>query len=629
MIQFFHQSKPLDVSTVSVSPTVFIKKYPIPVFVLVSLIIGSILRGFPNLSDMVYWIWITTLVIGGAPVVIETAKGILKKKFASDVVAMIAIITAIVLNDAFPGLVIVLMQTGGRALEDFAFQRASSSLNELLARSPQLAHRIINNSIENVNVKQIRIGDLLLVRPGDLVPVDGIITSNVAHLDESTLTGEPLPKSKISGDKVFSGTLNSGNAFEMRAEKISGESQYAKIVDLVRKAQEEKAPIQRLADKYAIWFTPITLAVSVMGWAITNNLDTILSVLVVATPCSLIFATPVAIISGINKSAKKGIIVKNGSAIELVGKVSAVVFDKTGTITHGTPEVEQILTLDGQTSEDDLLYKAASIEQFSSHPAAHALVLKGKAKFNNLAIPEYSREFPGIGVEGIIHGEHIMVGSRRIFGETGISGDMESLSSKIRSDGKMIAFVGINEKISGAIVFGDKIRQGVNRMIKDLSSLGVRQTVMLTGDNQENAQVIARQAGLSDFKSNLLPEEKVTSVKKIRDEYQNVVMVGDGINDAPALASSTVGIAMGSKGTAISAEAADIVITVDDVTKVVDTIRISQNTLRIAKQSILVGLGSSVVLMGIASLGFIPPATGAILQEVLDVTVILNALRAR
>ncbi len=629
MTQFFHQSKPLDTDIVSVSPMIFIKKYPIPIFVLASLIIGGILRGFPNLSYMTYWLWIATLVIGGAPVVIETAKGILKKKFAIDIVAMIAIITAIVLNDAFPGLVIVLMQTGGRALEDFAFRRASSSLNELLARSPQIAHRITNNSIEDVNVKQIRVGDLLLVRPGDLVPVDGIITSNIAHLDESTLTGEPLPKSKISGDNVFSGTLNSGEAFEMRAEKISGESQYAKIVELVRKAQEEKAPIQRLADKYAIWFTPITLAVSAIGWVITNNLDTILSVLVVATPCSLIFATPVAIISGINKSAKSGIIVKSGSAIEQVGKVSTVVFDKTGTITHGTPDVEQILTLDDQTSEDDILYKAASIEQFSSHPAAHALVLKGKSKFEKLAIPEYSREFPGIGVEGIIHGEHTMVGSRRIFGDTGINGDMEKLASKIRSDGKMIAFVGINEKVSGAIVFGDKIRQGVNSMIKDLSSLGVRQTVMLTGDNQENAQVIARQAGLSYFKANLLPEEKVTLVKKMRDDYHNVVMVGDGINDAPALASSTVGIAMGSKGTAISAEAADIVITVDDVTKVVDTIRISQNTLRVARQSILVGLGSSVVLMVIASLGFIPPATGAILQEVLDVTVILNALRAR
>lgn len=610
------------------APT-FIKKYPIPVFVLVSLIVGIILHGFPNLSDAAHWLWIATLVIGGIPVVAETTKGILKKQFASDIVAMIAIITAIVLNDAFPGVVIVLMQTGGRALEDFAFRRASSSLNELLARSPQLAHRIINNSIEDVNVKQIRIGDLLLVKPGDLVPVDGVITSNIAYLDESTLTGEPLPKSKISGDKVFSGTLNSGDAFEMRAEKISGESQYAKIVELVRKAQEEKAPIQRLANKYAVWFTPITLAVSAIGWVMTNNLDTILAVLVVATPCSLIFATPVAIISGINKSAKNGIIVKNGSAIEQVGKVSAMVFDKTGTITHGTPEVEQILTLDGQTTEDDLLYKAASVEQFSSHPAAYALVLKGKSKFDNLAIPEYSREFPGIGVEGIIHGEHIMVGSRRIFADANINGDMEKLASKIRSDGKMLAFVGINEKISGAIVFGDKIRQGVGTMVKNLHSLGVKQTVMLTGDNKENAQVIALQAGLSDFKSNLLPEEKVTSVKKLRDEYHDVVMVGDGINDAPALASATVGIAMGSKGTAISAEAADIVITVDDVTKVVDTIKISQNTLRVAKQSILVGLGSSVVLMIIASFGFIPPATGAILQEVLDVTVILNALRAR
>ncbi len=607
---------------------VFIKKYPIPIFVICSLAAGTILHGL-NLLDQAHWLWMATLVIGGIPVVWETLRGIAHKKVASDIVATLAIISAIALNDAFPGVVIVLMQTGGKALEDFAFRRASSSLNELLARSPRTAHKITNGIIEDVNVDQIRIGDAILVRPGDLVPVDGTLTSNSAYIDESTLTGEPLPKSKAVNDKIFSGTLNSGDAFEMRADKPSGESQYAKIVELVRKAQQEKAPIQRIADKYAIWFTPITVFVSIAGWLITNDLNTILSVLVVATPCSLIFATPVAIISGINKSAKNGIIVKNGAAIEQVGKANAVVFDKTGTITYGTPEVEEILVLDNKSKIDDLLFKSASIEQFSSHPAAHALVLKGKSKFDSLAIPKYSKEFPGIGVEGIINGEHIMVGSRRLFEDADMNGNMEKLASSIRSNGKMVAFVGINEKVSGAIVFGDKMRSGVQNMIKDLNSLGVKKTIMLTGDNNENAHLIASQAGLSDFKSNLLPEEKVTSVKKIRDEYQNVVMVGDGINDAPALASSTVGIAMGSRGTAISAEAADIVITVDDVTKVVSAIKIGKHTIKITKQSIIVGLGSSFVLMAIASLGHIQPATGAILQEVLDVIVILNALRAR
>lgn len=612
----------------STSLIIFIKKYPIPIFVLSSLIIGSIIHWLFDTVNVAHWLWFATLLGGGIPVVLDTVRGIIRKKFALDIVATIAIISALVLNDAFPGVVIVLMQTGGRALEDFAFRRASSSLDELLARSPRTAHRIINNSIEDVDVKEVKVGDFLFVKKGDLVPVDGILTSDTAHIDESALTGEPLPKSKTTGDRILSGTVNVGDVFKMRSEKTSIESQYAKIVELVRKAQEEKAPIQRLADKYAIWFTPITLIIGAIGWAITAIPSTFLSVLVVATPCSLIFATPVAIISGINKSAKNGIIVKNGAAIEQVGKAKAVLFDKTGTITYGMPEVEEILPLNGHNAED-LLYKASSIEQFSSHPAAHALVLKGKSKFENLAIPKYFRELPGIGVEGIISGEHIMVGSRQIFGEIALDDDMKKTASKIRADGKMLAFIAINNNMAGVIVFADKIRQGASNMIKNLGSFGVKQTIMLTGDNKENAQEIARQAGFSTFESNLLPEEKVSTVRKMRNEYSNVIMVGDGINDAPALASATVGIAMGSKGTAISAEAADIVIMVDDVTKVADTIRIGQHTLKITKQSILIGLGSSTILMIIASLGYVPPAIGAMLQEVLDVIVILNALRAR
>ena len=606
----------------------FIKKYPIPIFVLSSLIVGSIIHWLFNMDDVAHWLWLATLLGGGIPVVLDTVKGIIRKKFALDIVATIAIISALVLNDAFPGVVIVLMQTGGKALEDFAFRRASSSLDELLARSPRIAHRIINDSIEDVDVKQVNVGDLLFVKKGDLVPVDGTLTSDTAYVDESALTGEPLPKSKTAGDKILSGTVNVGDVFKMKSEKTSVESQYAKIVELVRKAQQEKAPIQRLADKYAIWFTPITLIIGVIGWAITAIPSTFLSVLVVATPCSLIFATPVAIISGINKSARNGIIVKNGAAIEQVGKAEVVLFDKTGTITHGMPEVEEILVLNGHNA-DDLLYKTSSVEQFSSHPAAHALVLKGKSKFENLAMPQYFRELPGIGVEGIISGEHIIVGARQIFGDITLSDDVKKLASKIRTDGKMLAFIAINNNLAGVIVFADKIRPGANSMIKNLGSFGVKQTIMLTGDNKENAQEIARQAGFSSFESNLLPEEKVTTVRKMRNEYGNVIMVGDGINDAPALASATVGIAMGSRGTAISAEAADIVIMVDDVTKVADTIRIGQHTLKIAKQSILIGLGSSTILMIIASLGYIPPAIGAMLQEILDVIVILNALRAR
>jgi heavy metal translocating P-type ATPase len=615
-----------------------VKKYPIPIFALFSLISGAILHWGLDLTNEAHWLWFVTLLIGGAPVIWETARGITRKQFASDIVATMAIIAAIVLNDAFPGVVIVLMQTGGKALEDYAFRRASSSLNALLTRSPRVAHRRVGELIEEVDVKNVRIDDLLIVRPGDLVPVDGIIVSGTSQLDESSLTGESLPKSKGVGEKVFSGTVNVATVFEMRAEKLSGESQYAKIVELVRKAQQEKAPIHRLADKYAVWFTPIAVSISIFGWLITGDPRTILAVLVVATPCSLIFATPVAIIGGINRAARKGIIVKHGAPIELIGKAQVAVFDKTGTITYGTPEVKQILTfdrIDGHVlSPSELLYKAASVEQMSSHPTAQALMRVGKERIQELGIPLNFREIAGSGVEGDLNGEHIVVGSDSLF--PNISKEekhrmIELIEEKTGSSRSnvMLAYVGINGQPAGAIVLGDKIRSGVDKMMKDLNLLGVKRTIMLTGDSRENAHGIARLANVSSFESNLLPQQKVASVKRLKQVYGNIVMVGDGINDAPALASATVGVAMGARGSAISTEAADIVLMEDDVTKVTDAIKISQNTIKIAKQSIFVGLGVSLLLMVIASFGLIPPTIGALLQECLDVAVILNAIRAR
>jgi heavy metal translocating P-type ATPase len=611
--------------------TTFVKNYPIPVFAIIGLIVGSIFHETPNQQELGHWIWFVTLVVGGAPIIWQTIRGMFHRHFASDIVALLAIVAAILMNNAFPGLIIVLMQSGGKALEDHAFKRASSSLDALLARSPRLAHRKKDHEFEEINVGDVKVGDLLLIRPGDLVPADGKIIYEQAEIDESALTGEPLHKIKKMGEQVFSGTINVGNAFEMKASKISDESQYAKIVQLVRKAQQEKAPIQRLADRYAVWFTPITICISLLGWLLTNNVVTILAVLVVATPCSLIFATPVAIISGINKAAKSGIIIKTGAAIEQVGKALVLVFDKTGTITFGTPIVEKIISTNTINS-DDLLRKAASVEQLSSHPTASVLVKKGQEMFGKLPIPTNFHELAGAGVDGDVEGEHIVVGSQIVFEnfiDAGFAKYIQEVKRQINSKGKMLAFVGINNKPAGVIVFGDKIRPGINPMMKHLKELGVKQTIMLTGDDLDNAKSIAQQAGITDLEANLLPEQKVSAVKKLKQEFDNVVMVGDGINDAPALAASTVGVAMGAHGTAISAEAADVVLLVDDISKVSTLIAIGQKTIRVAKQSIFIGLGVSFVFMAIASLGYIPPAIGALLQEALDVGVILNALRAR
>ena len=629
----------------------FAKRYPIPAFAILGLFVGTLFHWPLNQSNLGQWIWLITLIGGGAPIVWDTFRGMLRKHFASDIVAMMAIVAAILLNDALPGVVIVIMQSGGKALEDYAFRRASSSLDALLARSPRVAHRRKGAGIEEINVSDIQVGDFLVVRPGDLVPVDGKLIHGRAQIDESSLTGEPLSKTKKIGDNVFSGTINTGDAFEMHADKISEESQYAKIVKLVRKAQQEKAPIQRLADKYAVWFTPIVLVVSVIGYVITSyNPQTILSVLVVATPCSLIFATPIAIMSGINRAAKMGIIIKSGASIEQIGKAQVVVFDKTGTITFGTPAVEEIIPFDDSSNNnsintDDILRKAASVEQLSSHPAAQALLQKAEErKLGKLPIPTNFHEVSGAGVEGDINGEHIVVGSKSLFENDEnensrhdnhvdnryMKSALDAKKGLIHYDqGKMLAFISVNDKPAGAIVFGDEIRPKVGLMMQSLRNHGVKQTVMLTGDSSDNAQKIAQQTGITHFESDLLPEQKVKSVTKLKKQYKNIIMVGDGINDAPALAAATVGIAMGAHGTAISAEAADMVLLVDDVTRVVDALEIGQRTLSIAKQSIYIGLGASFIFMVIASFGYIPPTVGALLQEVFDVAVILNALRAR
>lgn len=606
-----------------------VKQYPIPVIALCGLIIGGVLHLLYN-SQTGQLAWFITLLVGGGPVVYQTFREMLHKHFASDIVAMMAIIASIILNDAFPGVIIVLMQSGGKALEDYAYRRASSSLDALLSRAPRIAHRKTNHVLEEIPVSSIQINDIMVIRPGDLIPVDGEITSSEAQIDESSLTGEPLPRTKKNGESVFSGTVNVGGAFEIKATKKSEESQYSKIVKLVKKAQEEKAPIQRLADKYAVWFTPITLGISAIGWMLTNNFETILSVLVVATPCSLIFATPVAIISGINKAAKLGIIVKSGSAIEQVGRAEVVVFDKTGTITFGTPNVERIVSFNGITS-DEILLKAASVEQLSSHPIASMIAHKGKEKFGNLPIPTNFHEISGAGVEGDVDGIHVLIGAPSIFENLSeeIFKHSITVNDQIKPEGRMVAFVALNNKLSGAIIFGDKIRPDVETMMKNLKKYGIKQTVLLTGDSFVNAKNIAKQAGISFFTAELVPEQKVIEIKKLRQSFDTVIMVGDGINDAPALAASTVGIAMGARGTAISAEAADVVLLIDNVSKVANTIEIGKRTISVAKQSIYVGLGFSFVLMGIATLGHLPPAIGALLQEALDISVILNALRAR
>jgi heavy metal translocating P-type ATPase len=598
-----------------------VRRYPIVSLAVVGLAVGILLHLILPSPDAGHWAFLVVLVGGGMPLVFTTLRGIARGRLAADIVAALAILTALVFGEYFAGAVVVLMQSGGEALETYAMHRATASLEALLARAPKIAHRLTGERLEDVPVEAVVPGDLLMVRPGDLVPVDGTVTAGTSAVDQSALTGEPIPIRALPGSELMSGSVNMDGALTLRALRKSAESQYQQILRLVDRARAEKPPIVRIADRFAVWFTPVTLVMCGVAYVVTHNPASVLAVLVVATPCPLILAAPVAVIAAISRAAAAGIIVKSGAAIEQVGRARVVVFDKTGTLTLGRPLVQDVSVANGRTP-DELLRLAAAVEQLSAHHLGHAVAEAGKRR--GLAIPPAHdvQETPGLGVSGTVEGRCVEVGSAAYLASRGIP----------PSDGateRTTAFVAIDGRYAGFITFADRMRHQVPALMQQLADLGVDDTVMLTGDREETAEAIAALAGIRTVRANLLPADKVTAVQELKQHRGTVVMVGDGINDAPALAAATVGVAMGEHGPAASAEAADIVLLVDDVSRVGEAIALSQRMRRIILQSVGIGLGVSFALMVVASTGRIPPSIGALLQEALDAAVILNALRAR
>lgn len=571
-------------------------------------------------------LWTVGLVVTGAPVVWRTTRSMLQLRFSTDITATLAILAAVLIQQPLPGLVVVLMQTGGEALERYARGRASDALRQLEADAPRIAHLAHGEGLSDVPVGDIRAGDLVVIRPGELVPCDVAVISGRSHVDTSRLTGEPVPVTAEAGTTLPGGSVNHDGALTARALAPAAESQYGRIVELVRHAQATKAPLQRLADRYAIWFTPLTLLVCVIGYAISRDPVIVLAVLVVATPCPLILATPVAIIGGINTAAKRQIVVRDGGALEKLARVNVAVFDKTGTLTPGIPAVSDVIVADGW-DEKAVLRLAGGLEQSSGHLLARSLVKAALAHWPQLPSATEVTERPGRGVSGTVDGRRVTVGSRSYVlesHEAALDGfaELEDQSSALR------AYVAVDGLGVGRVEYDDRARPEARRVLADLAGNGIRRTLLLSGDDERHTRRIADAAGIANAMGELTPEDKVRAIERIIEGGESVVMIGDGTNDAPALSTATVGIAMAAHGGGISAEAADMVITVDDLARVGDAMRISRRTIRIAKQSIWTGLGLSGIAMGFAAFGYIPPVIGAVLQEVIDVSVIVNALRA-
>ena len=437
-----------------------VRRYPLPFLALVGLVAGASLTYPAHQPGLGRWVWLGTLIVGGLPLVYQTARRILRGEFASDIIAMLAILGALALDQAFAGVIIVLMQSSGEAIDSYAFHRASASLRQLLKRAPRRARRRRNDVVEDIPVEDVTVGNRLVVLAGDMVPVDGEVTGSEALIDESAVTGEPLPRRRATGERVLSGSINVGPPFDMRADHRSQDSTYSRIVEMVRTAQDRKPPLQRLADRFAVWFTPLTLLVAAAGWLLTHSPQTALAVLVVATPCPLIIATPIAVIGAVNRAADEGIVVKSGGAIEEIGRAQVVVFDKTGTLTSGRPEVQAVVVLEPGWFPGDVLRMAGALEQLSSHPLAAATVREARKDRPVLPIPEDVVETGGAGIEGVVEGRRVLVGSstlvRRRLGQD-LTPQLQQLSSRQNTEGSLVAFVMVDGHAVGAILYADPL----------------------------------------------------------------------------------------------------------------------------------------------------------------------------
>ncbi len=569
--------------------------------------------------ELASWvIRIFTLAIA-ASMAFTMVKDVLHGKWGVDILAIAAILATNAVGEQWAALVIVLMLTGGEALEDYASKRAQAELTALMERAPKQAHRKDGKELTDVPIEQMAVGDIVMVLPGEVIPVDGVIVHGASAVDESSLTGESEPVEKMKGDEVSSGTVNGESPLELRTLRASKDSQYAQIVELVRAASDSRAPFVRLADQYAVPFTIISFTIAGVAWAVSQNPLRFAEVLVVATPCPLLLGAPIAMISGMSRAAKHGIIMKNGAVLECLARAKSAAFDKTGTLTQNQLAVARVLPAKG-IAANDVLQIAASVEALSTHMTALALVDAAKQKHLSLLPVTAPDEVAGKGIAATVQGKHVLAGRRTLLTEHGIK------DADIPHAAHTATVVAVNGTYYGTVEFADTVRANSKPTLQRLRALGLKNLVMVTGDNRGTAQEVAKTIGLTHVHAECLPKDKVEIVTNLQPKP--TFMVGDGINDAPVLAASDIGIAMGARGATAASESADVVIMLDDISKVAHAVAISQRTIRIALQSIIAGIVISIGLMLFATSGKLPAIVGAGLQEVVDVIVILNALRA-
>ncbi|WP_412988316.1 heavy metal translocating P-type ATPase [Pediococcus siamensis] len=544
----------------------------------------------------------------------EMIKTLRSGKYGVDLLAITAIIATLAVGEYWASIVVLIMLTGGDSLEDYAAHKAGRELQNLLDNSPRTAHVVTNDHLVTKPVDDVTLHDQLVVKPGEVVPVDGTILSGTSFFDESSLTGEANPVTKTPGDALMSGSLNGDGAITMQVTKLAADSQYQTIVKLVKASEAQPAHFVRLADRYAIPFTLISYIIAGLAWFISKDPVRFAEVLVVASPCPLILAAPIALVSGMSSASRNGIIIKNGTTIEKFAEAKTIAFDKTGTLTKGVLSIDQINSLPPY-SKAQLLQLAASAEQQSNHILAHSLQ---KAVDPQKLLPVSDiQEVTGMGITADVAGDQVKIGRKAFV-----------VTEAVTTPKQTAIFISNNQHYAGFITFSDQLRPEAQTTVSQLNNLGVQNTLMISGDQTATANLVGRQIGITKVYAECLPKDKIAVLKEQENHLRPVAMVGDGVNDAPSLAVADVGIAMGARGSTAASESADIVILKDDLGRVARALSISQYTMKIAKQSVLIGIFICIGLMLIAATGIIPALIGAFFQEVVDTVTILWALLA-
>ena len=565
------------------------------------------------------------VIISGIPMLLLALTRLIREKWISSALLIaIAMVASLLIGEIFAAGEVAWIMALGALLEDWTVERAKKGLRNLINLTPQTGRRIVDGKEEMISVDEIKIGDTLRILPGESVPVDGEIINGTSSLDQSIMTGESLPIDKDIGDEVFCGTMNLYGAIDIKATSLGENSSLQKLIDLVKAADEKQAPTQRIADKWATWLVPVALIIAIAAWLITGNIERGVTVLVVFCPCALILATPTAIMAAIGQATKYGVLIKSGEALETLGGLNTLVFDKTGTLTYGNLAVSDIISLKDDLDEMDVLNIVASCEKLSEHPLAKAIVDKAKEAEIDIEEPQDFKMVPGKGVSCKNSYGQVYAGNSKFLSENNIDFNVDAELNQLKHEGKASIIVALNDSVVGLIGLSDVIREDSKNMIENLHDLGT-ETILLTGDNTETANYFASQVGIGKVYGNLLPQEKLDWIEKLKSEGKKVCMIGDGVNDAPALKTADVSVAMGSVGSDVAIEAADIALLGDDIGKIPYLKKLSNSTLFTIKANIIISMTINAVAIVCSVLGLLNPVTGAIVHNAGSCLVVLNA----